>query len=131
MRPLALLLLALAACSPLEPPIVECTALTDTTDLNGPYAVEARVTARRSIDRVELVWHNAAVSPGQAQRTRMDLDERSGIWRGAIPGLGRGAVIAYHVEATDDSGDLGFGPPGAAVGTRCGDEFCFSVLPVP
>lgn len=133
MRPaLTALALALAAaCSPVEIPLVFATTLSDTTDALGPYPVEARVSARRSIASVELVWHNAAVGPGQAERGLMVQDAQTGVYRALLPGLGRGATIAYHVEATDSQGDTGFWPPGSETGTRCGDEVCFQILPRP
>ena len=123
-------LAALPACSPYEPPVVDASALPDTLDTKGPYPVAARVTARRSISRVELVWHNAAVGPGQAVHVAMVQDEL-GVYRAAIPGNGKGAVIAYHVEAQDQAGDTGFAPPEAATSARCGAEYCFRVLPAP
>lgn len=127
---LCALLGALPACSPYEPPVVEAAALPDTLDTNGPYPVAARVAARRSISKVELIWHNAAVGPGEAVHVAMAQDDQ-GVYRASIPGNGRGAVIAYHVEATDLSGDTGYAPPEAATGTRCGAEYCFHVVPTP
>src|SRR3954470_7422503 len=105
MRKLLALVVA-AACSPVEPPVVEANALADTADTAGPYAVEARVSARREITRVELVWHNTAAAGRGALRTVMEHDV-SGVWRASIPGLGRGARVAYHVEAIDAEGDRG------------------------
>ena len=129
---LALCLAALAACSSISPPVVEASPLPDTTDTRGPYQVLARVHSkeRRGISSVELVWHNAAVGPGQAVRVVMQPDE-SGNWQGQIPGLGRGAIVAYHVEALDDAGDRGYDPPESERAARCGAEYCFSVLPAP
>jgi hypothetical protein len=124
------LLLLLPSCSPVEPPVVQVAALSDTTDTVGPYAVAAVVTARRPIGKVALVWHNAAVGPGQAVHVAM-VEDDLGVWRAAIPGSGRGAVIAYHVEAEDSSGDRGYAPPDTASGVGCAQEYCFSVLPAP
>jgi hypothetical protein len=127
---IACAVLLAAACSPYEPPVVEASALGDTLDTQGPYQVAATVKARRGVKLVELVWHNAAVGTGQAIHVVM-VDDGSGVFRGLIPGSGQGAVIAYHVEAEDDSGDRGYWPEAAASGGRCGQEQCFKVLPVP
>jgi hypothetical protein len=110
--------------------VVEGSALGDTLDTRGPYQVTARVSARRSIQLVELVWHNAAIGPGQAVHVPM-VDDGTGVFHASIPGSGQGAVIAYHVEAEDSSGDRGYWPEAAASGTRCDQERCFKVLPAP
>ena len=81
----------LPACSPFEPPVVEAAALADTQDSQGPYPVAARVTARRSISKVELVWHNAAIGPGQAVHVAMAQDDQ-GVYRAAIPAQCSGAL---------------------------------------
>ncbi|MBS2022158.1 MAG: hypothetical protein JST92_07080 [Deltaproteobacteria bacterium] len=119
--------LGAAACSPRELPVVEANKLDDTTDHSGPYVVLARVTARRGIDAVTLVWHNDSVGPGQAVRSAMVQDETTGLWRATIPGSGAGAVIAYHVEATDSEGDVGFAPETAETASRCPAEYCFDI----
>ena len=129
MRSLLLLAAAassLAACSPVEVPAVDASALPDTSDSAGPYAVAARVTARRAIARVELVFHNtAASSPGA--RVPMEKDA-GGVYRASIPGFGAGARVAYHVEAIDSEGDRGAAPPEAIAQSGCGPELCFTVL---
>jgi len=126
MRGAALVLAMLAACSPIEPPVVEGSPLPDTSDTRGPYPVAARVRTRRDLRIVELVWHNAAVSAGQAVRVRMERDD-AGAWRAGIPGQGPGAVVAYHVEAEDSEGDRGYDPPDSERVARCGAEYCFTV----
>ena len=127
MRRLALLLFV-AACSPVEPPIVEASPLADTADVRGPYEVTAKVQARRALDRVELVFHNLAAG---AASVRVPMQQGAGLWTGNIPGHGRGARIAFHVEAVDSSGDLGVAPPRSDIEGGCGVELCFSVVPPP
>ena len=116
-----------AGCSPVELPVVEVSALPDTADTAGPYSVGARVQARRPIAQVELVWHNVAAGAA-ASRASMAQDA-GGVWRATIPGYGRGARIAFHVEALDEEGDRGAGPPAAASASGCAAELCFAVLP--
>jgi len=122
----ALLLLLALGCSPIEPPVVDASALSDTTDTTGPYEVTARVQAQRSISTVTLVWRNLAADAVDANRVPM-LEDSSGVWRADIPGAGVGAQIAFHVEATDTSGDTTDAPL-AGSASQCGDEFCFRVL---
>ena len=123
---------SLVACSSIEPPAVEASPLPDTADTRGPYPVLARATAKahRSISSVELIWHNAALGPGQAVRVAMRPDGQ-GNWQAEIPGLGHGAQVAWHVEALDDAGDRGYDPPESERSARCGPEYCFTVLPAP
>jgi len=124
---------ALAACSPIEIPVVDASSLPTTTNLTGPYEVTARVQARRTIESVVLVWENAAVDTVQAQRVPMSQDA-SGVYSASIPGQGPGAQIAYHVEATDSEGDTGFDPPAGSSGSTnagCGDNYCFDVVGDP
>ena len=123
-RALALGLL-LCACSPVEAPTVDLSALDDTADTQGPYPVEAHVTSRRSLTRVELVFHEGDLP---AARILMQADEL-GIFRADLPGFGAGATVSYHVEALDDRDDRGYGPERAAARPGCGAELCFHVLP--
>ncbi len=122
-----LALLCAAACSPIEPPRVDASALPDTTNLTGPYEVTARVEARRKIETVVLVWQNLAETTVQAQRTAMTFDDVAQVWSGSIPGQGAGAQIAFHVEATDSSGDTAADPTFGST-AQCGDDYCFKVL---
>ena len=117
---------SLNACSPIEPPQVDASALPDTTDHTGPYEVTARVQARRSIDSVVLVWENASEDTVQAVRTPMAQDS-AGVYRATIPGQGAGALIAFHVEATDSAGDTAADPTFGSI-AQCGDNYCFHVL---
>jgi hypothetical protein len=132
---LAISFAALCACAPFEPPVVEAAALGDTADTQGPYVVEAHVRSRRSIDRVELVWRNAAAgtsaAPGGPVIRVVMGEEGDGLYRATIPGSGRGALIAYHVEATDSSGDTGSWPASAVRCPSSTQEACFSILPAP
>ena len=128
MRRLAPLLLIGCACaSPVEPPAVEAAALADTRSTQGPFPVTARVSSSRPLHTVELVWRDVAAAQG-AVRTPMAQDQ-PGVWRAAIPGLGAGARVAYHVEAATEDGDRGYDPPGSRSSAGCGPELCFSVLP--
>jgi hypothetical protein len=128
--PLASSVLCLSlGCSPIEPPTVDASALPDTTDHTGPYEVTARVQARRKIHAVTLVWQNLSEGTVQTQRLEMSPSAEN-IYRASIPGQGTGARIAFHVEATDDSGDTGADPsPGSSA--QCGDNYCFHVLATP
>jgi hypothetical protein len=107
-----------------EIPVVEASALPDTADTAGPYAVSARVTARRPINHVELVFHDVAAG---ASATRVEMSQQGDLWTASIPGYGHGARIAWHVEALDEEGDRGTAPPNATTG--CASEYCFSVTP--
>jgi hypothetical protein len=119
-------LLCASACSPIEPPVVDASALPDTTNIVGPYQVTARVQARRTIESVVLVWQDLSEPTVQAERVAM-TENSSGVYVGEIPGYGAGAQIAYHVEATDSSGDTAADPTfGSAA--QCGDDYCFNVL---
>jgi len=123
-------LLAVSACSPIEPPQVDASALPDTTNSSGPYEVTARVQARRSIESVVLVWENTSEDTVQAIRVAMVADI-AGVYHGEIPGQGAGALIAFHVEATDSSGDTAADPTFGSV-AQCGDQYCFHVdAPAP
>jgi len=103
---------------------VAASALDDTSDTRGPYPVEARVSSKRSLSRVELVFHEGHQP---AVRLSMSADEL-GIWRADLPGFGPDATVAYHVEALDDLDDRGYGPPTAVARAGCGAEYCFHVL---
>jgi hypothetical protein len=121
-RLVAVLLLLCACASPVEPPMVQVSPLDDTTDTRGPYAVTARVTSKRNLRSVELVWHDFAAGPLATARVPMAQDDL-GLFRAAIPGHGAGARIGYGVEAVDDEGDRAADP---AAGL-----YLFSVLPSP
>jgi hypothetical protein len=122
----SLVLLALCACSPVEPPSVEVAPLPDLADARGPYPVAARVRTRRSLAAVELVWHDQAAGGSGAVHVAMVADDQ-GVWRASIPGVGSGGVIAYHVEALDDENDRGYDPPQSGRSSGCGSEYCFTV----
>ena len=118
--------LSLAGCSPQEPLIVDSSALPDTTDTQGPYLVTARVEGRLGVDGVVLVWQNLTESTVTAQRVTMTQDS-AGAWSGGIPGQGIGALIAFHVEATNQSGDVSSDPLAGST-SECGDQYCFHVV---
>ena len=124
---IALTLSTLAACSPQEPLVIDAASLPDTTDTQGPYQVTARVSGRLGVDGVVLVWENLTESSVVANRVTMTEDS-SGIWSAGIPGQGIGAQVAYHVEATNQSGDVSTEPL-AGSASQCGDQYCFHVVP--
>lgn len=127
-RVVVLAFVGLLGCSPIETPAVDASSLPDTADTTGPYVVLARVRARRPIDRVELVFHDVAAG---AAAVRVGMSLQDGLWKASIPGYGRGARIAWHVEAVDEEGDRGDAPPEASSQSGCSAEFCFAVLPPP
>jgi hypothetical protein len=122
----ALLVSLALGCSPIEPPVIDASALPNTTDTTGPYEVTARVQARRSIEAVTLVWRDLPADAIDAKRLPMTQDS-AGVYHASIPGQGVGAQIAFHVEATDSAGDTSAAPVAGST-AQCGDEYCFDVL---
>jgi hypothetical protein len=113
------------------PALSGLTALADTEDLVGPYAVAVTAQDDTKVTGVTLVWTVAGVD------TEADMVEVApGTWRGQLPAQAPDTAVTYHVVATDGvntsrepvESDLGFrvylpaptdviGPDGRVVAT--------------
>lgn len=135
-----LLCLCFLGCADPNPPVVEATALGDTRDSLGPYAVAVVVRENREVAAVRLTYRNAEAETAEVVPMEEHGDRR---YVGEIPGYPAGAEIHWFVEAEDVDGNFGYAPWQAEFGdTTClaavdpadplpegGAAYCFSVLP--
>ncbi|MDF1562080.1 MAG: hypothetical protein P1V51_03505 [Deltaproteobacteria bacterium] len=142
MRRLASILacLGLLACADPNAPVVEATALGDTRDPLGPYAVAVVVRENREIAAVRLSFRSAEAATAEVLLME---DRGDGRFTGEIPGYPAGAELHWFVEAEDGDGNFGYAPWQAEYGdASCvdalgpedplpegGAAYCFSVLP--
>jgi choice-of-anchor B domain-containing protein len=73
------------------------TALTDTTNEDGPYTVNVTLTGSNPVTSVTLRYR---VDGGTEQSVAM-VQGAPGQWSGTIPGQNAASTIEYHVDAVD------------------------------
>jgi hypothetical protein len=107
----AVLLLSLSACVT-DAPDVEVQQLIDTRDTTGPYQVRARVTDDGQVTEVTLIHGVLVGESADTQPVKMNADPLlEGVFTADIPGQPADKTIIYGVEAKDDQGNVGCGPP--------------------
>lgn len=79
------------------PLVSAVTALGDTTDVRGPYVIEADVVDDTEVASVVVEWS----TPDGATGTASMGEVSDGHWLGAIPGQAPDTVVSYSLVASD------------------------------
>ncbi len=90
------------------PTISGVTDIVSTTDVAGPYAIDATVYDPSGLGPVVLCYRR---NSGVWVQLPMTLD--GGVWHAAIPGVSEGNQIDYYVRAEDSLGLVSLDPAGA------------------
>ena len=90
------------------PEITDVTQLVSTTDIGGPYSIDATVDDPSGLGPVSVFYR---VWAGGWVEVPMTLD--AGTWSAAIPGLPAGSQVNYYVRALDSLGHVSTNPAGA------------------
>lgn len=98
----------IARVIPLPPIISSTTELENTTDTEGPYIVQTKVTDETEVVSVTLKYE---VGAGW---TEVEMSPIGGdFYQAGIPGQPPGTTIKYYIEAVDNDGNISTDPPTA------------------
>ena len=98
------------------------TALTNTTNLDGPYVVNAEVTALNTLDpsSVKVFW---GMGVGSITDSLLMTNSGGNSFTASIPGNGAVNIYNYYLKASDNSGNTASAPIGAP-----GDYYSFEAV---
>ena len=89
-------------------PTITHIPLTDNEDLNGPYVVNAEVSATAAVAEVKLFYGTDSVFSDT-----LDMVWNDSVYTAAIPGMGNNARFNYYIFAADSNGLAATDPPNA------------------
>lgn len=102
---------------------IEHTQLKDTSDINGPYVVKARITSETDLQLKPEGARLHYSDDGFLTESTVTMKERGGNFFGDIPGTKKNLRFSYYIEAEDTTGNMTLAPGYAPL-----NSFSFRVL---